>query len=44
MTTLAIIAIAGGAFYAGWESHRLLLRRLHKLTVKIRRIQQGGKK
>lgn len=40
---LIIASVAGTAFVMGIESHRLWLRRLHKISIQIRKAQRGGK-
>lgn len=38
-----ILAVAIGSFAGGIQFHRLWLRRLHKISVNIRKAQRGGK-
>lgn len=42
MTVVIMIAVIAG-IVAGWEGHGFYLRRLHKMSVRIRRVQQGGR-
>lgn len=40
MSLALLVAIIAG-FVTGWQAHRFYLRRLHKVSVRIRKVQQG---
>lgn len=37
------LGMIGGSFMAGWSCHSIFLRKLSKMSARIRRVQHGGR-